>query len=127
MGSLMYLLPAQLQGALQLTLISSLQQHKVSQTLLDISEGLAALGVPHSAPYLLQDGPLLVDVAILGPCPAIALQIENPGQLSVNAPWLPLGNSRLKQQTLRCKGWQVPYFALHHAVVFGRLSLYQFP
>ena len=107
MGSLMYLLPAQLQGALQLTLISSLQQHKVSQTLLDISEGLAALGVPHSAPYLLQDGPLLVDVAILGPCPAIALQIENPGQLSVNAPWLPLGNSRLKQQTLRCKGWQV--------------------
>ncbi len=54
-----------------------------------------------------QDGPLLVDVAILGPCPAIALQIEDPGELAVNAPWLPLGNTRLKQQTIRSKGWQV--------------------
>jgi len=55
----------------------------------------------------MQDGPLLVDVAILGPCPAIALQIEDPGELAVNAPWLPLGNTRLKQQTIRSKGWQV--------------------
>ncbi len=54
-----------------------------------------------------QDGPLLVDVAILGPCPAIALQIEDPGELAVNTPWLPLGNTRLKQQTIRSKGWQV--------------------
>ena len=49
----------------------------------------------------------MVDVAILGPCPAIALQIEDPGELAVNAPWLPLGNTRLKQQTIRSKGWQV--------------------
>ena len=55
----------------------------------------------------MQDGPLLVDVAILGPCPAIALHIEDPGELAVNAPWLPLGNTRLKQQTIRSKGWQV--------------------
>ena len=106
-GSLMHLLPVQLQRALQLTLVNSLQQHQSSQMLLDISAGLSTLSVPHSAPYLMQDGPLLVDVAILGPCPAIALQVEDPGQLAVNAPWLPMGSTRLKQQTLRCKGWQV--------------------
>lgn len=106
-GSLMHLLPHQLQHALQLTLVNSMQQHQPTQMLREISAGLSALGIPHSAPYLMEDGPLLVDVAILGPCPAIALQIEDPGQLAVNAPWLPMGGSRLKQQTLRSKGWQV--------------------
>lgn len=54
MGSLMHLLPAQLQRALQLTLVNSLQQHHSSQMLLDTSAGLSALSVPHSAPYLMQ-------------------------------------------------------------------------
>ena len=73
-------------------------------------------------PGLLQDGPLLVDVAILGPCPAIALQIEEPGELAVNAPWLPLGSTRLKQQTLHSKGWQVQPLTVYqdtHAVQTG--------
>ena len=106
-GSLMHLLPPQLQHALQLTLVSNLQQHQPTKMLLEISAGLSALGMPHSAPYLMEDGPLLLDVAILGPCPAIALHIEDPGQLAVNAPWLPMGTTRLKQQTIRSKGWQV--------------------
>ena len=109
-GSLIHLLPPQLQYALQLTLVNNLQQHQPSQMLLDISASLSALGMPHSASYLMEDGPLLVDVAILGPCPAIALQIEDPGQLAVNAPWLPMGSTRLKQQTIRSKGWQVKAF-----------------
>ena len=53
-GSLMTLLPLQLQRALQLTLVNSLQQHQSSQMLLDASAGLSTLGVPHSAPYLMQ-------------------------------------------------------------------------
>lgn len=85
----------------------------------EISAGLFALSIPHSAPYLVEQGPLLVDVALLGPCPAIALQVEDPGQLAVNAPWLPLGATRLKQQTLRSKGWQVQpayFFVLQHCL-----------
>ncbi len=53
-GSLMHVLPAQLQRALQLSLVNSLQQHHSSQMLLDTSAGLSALSVPHSAPYLMQ-------------------------------------------------------------------------
>ncbi|DBA85926.1 TPA: hypothetical protein ACH3X1_005470 [Trebouxia sp. C0004] len=122
-GSLMHRLPLQLQRALQLTLVNSLQQHHSSQMLLDTSAGLSALSVPHSAPYLMQDGPLLVDVAILGPCPAIALQIEDPGELAVNAPWLPLGNTRLKQQTIRSKGWQVVSIPFYIWNMLGTLPL----
>lgn len=107
LGSLMHLFPSQLQHALQLTFINNMQQHQPSQMAKEISEGLSALGIPHSGPYLLEHGPVLVDIALLGPCPAIALQVEDPGQLAVNAPWLPLGATRLKQQTLRIKGWQV--------------------
>lgn len=107
-GSLMHLFPDQLQHALQLTFINNMQQHQPSQMAKEISEGLSALGIPHSGPYLMEHGPVLVDIALLGPCPAIALQVEDPGQLAVNAPWLPLGATRLKQQTLRSNGWQVP-------------------
>ena len=53
-GSLMHLLPLQLQRALQLTLVNSLQQHQSSQMLVDASAGLSTLGVPHSAPHLMQ-------------------------------------------------------------------------
>lgn len=106
-GSLMHLFPDQLQHALQLTFINNMQQHQPSQMAKEISEGLSALGIPHSGPYLMEHGPVLVDIALLGPCPAIALQVEDPGQLAVNAPWLPLGSTRLKQQTLRSNGWQV--------------------
>ena len=106
-GSLMHMLPPHLQHALQLTFLNNMQQHQPSQVAKEISAGLSALGISHSAPYLMEQGPVLVDVALLGPCPAIALQVEDPGQLAVNAPWLPLGATRLKQQTLRSKGWQV--------------------
>ena len=53
-GSLMHVLPPQLQRALQLTLVNSLQQHHSSHMLLDTSAALSALSVPHSAPYLMQ-------------------------------------------------------------------------
>ena len=78
----MHVLPPQLQHALQLTFINNMQQHQPSHMLNEISAGLFALSIPHSAPYLVERGPLLVDVALLGPCPAIALQLEDPGQLA---------------------------------------------
>ena len=106
-GSLMHLFPPQLQHALQLTFINNMQQHQPSAMAKEVSEGLSALGIPHSGPYLMEHGPVLVDIALLGPCPAIALQVEDPGQLAVNAPWLPLGATRLRQQTLCIRGWQV--------------------
>ena len=82
------------------------------QMVREVSAALAAQGIVHTVPFLVEDGPLLVDIALLGPKQNTALQVEGPGQLSVNAPWATLGGTYLLQQTLRNKGWQVSQLTL---------------
>lgn len=77
------------------------------QMMNEVSGALAMQGIAHTAPFLIEQGPLLVDIALLGPKQNTALQLESPAQLSVNAPWATLGGTCLTQQTLRNKGWQV--------------------
>lgn len=77
------------------------------QMVREVSAALSTQGILHTSPFLIEDGPLLIDIALLGPKQNTALQVQGPGQLSVNAPWAMLGGTCLLQQTLRNKGWQV--------------------